>query len=191
MSANPDRERHRAWVLTALEEFEGPLRRYACKLTGDADAAQDVVQHAFMRLCGERAADIHNVRQWLYAVCRHRAIDLLRKGNRMQALDGTSADRQPDDQLNPAEAAELHDTAGCVRQILKSLPEPQREVVDLWAEGLSYREIAGVTDRTESNVRLVIHRAFKAVRAHPLAQQLLAANGQAQTSTEFGIQSAE
>lgn len=154
------------------------MRRYVVRLTANSDLAQDVVQHAFMRLCAASSTEVNNVRQWLYAVCRHRAIDLLRKGNRMQALDGIASGEQPDRQPSPADAAELHDTADMVRQILRSLPDPQREVVDLWAEGLSYREIAGVTDRTESNVRVVIHRAFQAVRAHPLAQQLLAANGQ-------------
>lgn len=180
MHSPEDRSRHRHWVLAALDAHERELLRYVGRILGDANLAADVVQDAFMRLCGESPASVLHVRQWLYAVCRNRAIDYLRKGNRMEPLNPGLADGQLDHQADPAATAELHDTASQVRSILGSLPQPQREVIDLWAEGFSYREIAEVTSRTEANVRVLVHRAFKVLRAHPLARRLLAAG---QTST--------
>lgn len=168
-----DRQRHRHWVLAALDAHERDLLRYVGRLLDDADLAADVVQDAFLRLCGESPTTVAQVRQWLCAVCHNRAIDYLRKGCRMEPLTN-GEDRHVDHQTDPAATAERHDTANLVRQLLGSLPQPQREVVDLWAEGFSYREIAGITHRTEGNVRLLIHRAFKALRAHPVARQLIA-----------------
>lgn len=172
--SHEDRASHRDWVLAALDEHERELLRYVEHLLGHADLAADVVQDAFLRLCGESPNTVMNVRHWLYAVCRNRAIDYLRKGDRMEPLDNGAVNRQLDPQADPAEAAQQHDSANLVRRILGSLPRPQREVVDLWVEGFSYREIAGITRRNEANVRLVIHRAFRALRAHPLARRLLA-----------------
>lgn len=169
-----ERQRHRHWVLAALDAHEPELLRYVQRLLDNADQAADVVQDAFLRLCGESPATVAQVRQWLYTVCRNRAIDYLRKGNRMEPLS-LATDGQVDRHADPAQAAEVHDSAGLVRQLLGGLPEPQREAVDLWAEGFSYREIARITGRTESNIRLLIHRAFKALRAHPAARQLTAA----------------
>ena len=39
------------WVRRAVDRYEGPLTLYAARLLGDADAARDVVQETFLRLC--------------------------------------------------------------------------------------------------------------------------------------------
>jgi DNA-directed RNA polymerase specialized sigma24 family protein len=51
-----------------------------------------------------------------------------------------------------------------VREQTMRLPVPQREVLALWSEGFSYREIAGITARTEGNIRVLVHRALAALR---------------------------
>ena len=68
------------WVLEAVDQFEVRLLRFAARLLGDEDAARDAVQQAFLRLCSQSAERL-NGREgpWLFAVCRHVAIDVLRK----------------------------------------------------------------------------------------------------------------
>ena len=69
-----------SWVTDALRAYEGPLLRYTTQLLGDAQAAQDVVQDCFLRLCRQRQADLEgHLAEWLFAVCRNRAIELRRK----------------------------------------------------------------------------------------------------------------
>jgi RNA polymerase sigma-70 factor (ECF subfamily) len=42
---------HKGWLRDQLKGFEGPLLRYASRLTGDLESARDVVQDTFLRLC--------------------------------------------------------------------------------------------------------------------------------------------
>lgn len=162
------------WVLSVLQQYEARLLRYALRVTGDADLARDVVQHAFTKLCSQAPQDVQQPGPWLYAVCRNRAVDIKRRESRMQPLNEDAAGAlYAGMEPPPAEVAEAHDSCDLVRRLITTLPAAQQEVVDLWAEGLSYREIAGVTDRKEGSIRVMVHRAFKTLREHPLAKQML------------------
>ena len=62
-----------SWVRGAVARFEGPLTLYAARLLGDAEAARDVVQETFLRLCvQDRAAIEPRLAEWLFTVCRNR-----------------------------------------------------------------------------------------------------------------------
>ncbi len=168
---------HREWVLEILETFEARLTRYAERITRDSDLARDVVQYAFLRLCGESPETVKTPGPWLYAVCRNRAVDLLRKGKRMQPLNESHGELYPSRDPSPTAAAETKDSCDLLRRIVATLPAAQQEVVDLWSEGVGYQEIGRITNRSEGNVRVIVHRAFKTLREHPLAQPLLEAGG--------------
>jgi len=162
------------WIDDVLSEHEAPLLRYALRLTGGEDMARDVVQEAFLRLCAEdpeRVAD--RVRPWLLRVCRQRAVDLLRKDGRMTQLASPAACMCP--RPSPDAAVETRDTASHVLQLLAGLPSNQQEVVRLrFEQGLSYRDIAAVTELTVTNVGYLLHMAIKTLR-HQLAES----NGEA------------
>ena len=69
---------HRAvWVQDALRRFAGPLTRYAARITGDAERARDVVQDTFVRLWAADTARLNGkLAEWLFTVCRRRALDI-------------------------------------------------------------------------------------------------------------------
>jgi RNA polymerase sigma-70 factor (ECF subfamily) len=169
-----DASDRRQWVLGLVEQFEVRLTRFALRITGDEETARDVVQHAFLRLC-DRPPDaaLDRADQWLFAVCRNRAVDVLRARRRTSRL----ADDMPFDvqsqEPDPAMTAERKDLYRQLCQLVAGLPPSQREVVDLWAEGFSYREIAEITDRNEITIRVKIHRALKTLRGHPRVRQML------------------
>src|SRR6185436_5663544 len=78
-----DPDSQREWVLTALEQFEGRLVRYATRLLGDEHAARDAVQHTFLRLCHTSAEEMgERLAAWLFTVCRNRVLDVLRQAGR-------------------------------------------------------------------------------------------------------------
>ncbi len=67
----PDRE---SWVTGAVARFEKPLFVYASRLLRDAEAARDVVQETFLKLCAsERESVDDHLAEWLFTVCRNRA----------------------------------------------------------------------------------------------------------------------
>jgi DNA-directed RNA polymerase specialized sigma24 family protein len=57
---------------------------------------------------------------------------------------------------------------------MHALPAAQREAIDLWCEGFTYRQIAEITGRQEGHIRVLAHRGLAALRRHPLVQQYLA-----------------
>ena len=153
------------WVLSALDEFEGRLVRYATRLLGDEDAARDAVQHAFLRLCDQSPDELQGrLAAWLYTVCRNRALDSLRSNGRHETLNGQQSSQLVGRERDPAESIERHDLHRCLRGLVSGLPDSQREVIDLWLDGFSYGEIAEVTARSETAVRVAAHRALKRLR---------------------------
>jgi len=175
------------WVMEAVERYEGALLRYARRLVGDLDLAHDAVQHTFLKLCGESKGSIEQrLGPWLFAVCRNRAVDHLRRGGRERPLwDGSSGasphppgiasqPSPPSREADPAVAAEAHDLADRLHRLLAELPPSQAEAIELWCQGFSYRQIAEITGRQEGHVRVLAHRGLTKLRAHPLVRGLLA-----------------
>jgi len=164
----------RRWVLSVLDEHEARLMRYAARLLGDEEAARDVVQHAFLRLCDQSPNDLHGrVAQWLFTVCRNRAVDMLRARRQTVSLGEIDARASVSKEPDPAVAVERQELYGRLNGLVAGLPPSQREAVDLWTEGFAYRQIARITGHSEGNVRVLVHRALKTLRRHPLARQLL------------------
>jgi RNA polymerase sigma-70 factor (ECF subfamily) len=153
-----------------ITQFEGPLLRYAASVTGDLERARDVVQETFFALHremtdGARGPVNGQIAAWLFTVCRHRALDVLRKEQRMTTLasETTEAAVAPEPSATELEQREL---AGQLRQSLAQLPERQQELVRLkFQNNLSYREIAEVTGLSVSNVGFLLHTAIKRLRA--------------------------
>ena len=149
-----------------LDQYEGPLTRYALRITGDLESARDVVQETFLRLCAQDPSrmDSH-VAQWLFTVCRRRALDVGRKEGRMRVLSESEIESEAGRERDPAGIAERREGAGKALQALALLPENQQEVIRLrFQSGLSYKEIAGVTKLSVTNVGYLIHIGIKAIR---------------------------
>lgn len=161
----PGRNGH--WVRAAAERFGRPLTLYTARVVGgDVERARDIVQEAFLRLCSqdERAVS-GQLPQWLYAVCRNRALDVRRKERRMSLLDESQTDAFASDSPDPAQAAQHRDDAANVLALLGGLPANQQEVIRLkFQHGLSYKQIADVTRLSVSNVGFLIHTGLKTLR---------------------------
>ncbi|MHC4697788.1 MAG: RNA polymerase sigma factor, partial [Planctomycetota bacterium] len=55
------------WIRSTLERYEGPLTRYAARITGDTESARDVVQETFLRLCAQNRASVDGrLAEWLF-----------------------------------------------------------------------------------------------------------------------------
>ena len=162
------------WVRAAVERHGGPLTRYAAQLTGNLDTARDVVQDTFLRLCQADPDRVQgHLAEWLFTVCRNRALDVLRKENRMQPLTEVDLAVRPGDAPSPAAEAERRETTSEVLRLLADLPPNQREVVRLkFQNGLSYQEISRVTHLTVTNVGVLIHTAIKTLREELQASAL-------------------
>jgi len=159
------------WIQSAVLEFEAPLILYAARILGDIDRARDVVQETFLRLCRQNHSDVSpHLLEWLYSVCRNRALDLLRRQRTRRAslLAPTVACKI----APPAKLIEDRDLAARIINMLDTLPENQRAVITLkFQGGLSYKEISGQTGLSVSNVGFLIHTGLKTLRRALEVQQ--------------------
>jgi RNA polymerase sigma-70 factor (ECF subfamily) len=176
------------WLRSIVATYEGPLVRYAARITGDIERARDVVQDTFLRLCRQdRDALDGRLAEWLYTVCRRRALDVERKEHRMQ----TSLSERLDvcEAREPAEFDALvqHEEHAEALRILATMPDNQQEVVRLKFEaGLAYREIAAVTGLSVSNVGYLLHVALKQIREQMGDERSVASRTKAQESRDRG-----
>jgi RNA polymerase sigma-70 factor (ECF subfamily) len=162
---NADRE---TWVKEAVARFEGPLTLYASRLLRDADGARDVVQETFLKLCGSERSEIEDhLAEWLFTVCRNRALDVLRKEQRMSQLREEQVHRCLSPEPAPLERAERQELGQRVLELLESLPVNQREVLRLkFQNGFSYQEISRISGHSVSNVGYLIHAGIKTLRGY-------------------------
>jgi RNA polymerase sigma factor (sigma-70 family) len=146
---------------------ESALLLYARRLVKHDDAAQDIVQEAFLRLHAEFAA-VRQPQAWLYRTVHNLALNHLRNGRRIAPVAVEEAERSepPDPQPLPDEYLVRMEAIGQTRLCLNELDDRSRELVRLkFEEGLSYKEISDRTCLTISNVGYLLHHALKEVGA--------------------------
>jgi RNA polymerase sigma-70 factor (ECF subfamily) len=157
---------------TFLEQ-QAPLTRYAAKLLNDPDRARDVVQDTFVRLMQQSRAVVegHTV-EWLFTVCRHRALDILRKEGRMKRFEEGEVERVAAEDPRPGRAIEAAETQASILELIGRLPANQQEVVRLkFQNGFSYKEISRITELSVTNVGFIIHTAVARLRTELAAQR--------------------
>ncbi len=162
------------WIADAMRDHQAPLVRYVARLVGnDLDRAQDVVQDAFLRLCQQPEGDVRgHVVEWLYTVCRNRAVDVVRKEGRMRSFAEGEVEQVRAGEDRPGRALEVEETRAAVLELIDQLPTNQQEVIRLkFQSGFSYKEISRITKLSVSNVGYLIHMAVKQLRADMAAQQ--------------------
>jgi RNA polymerase sigma factor (sigma-70 family) len=166
---NTDANAHErtAFVQSAVERHQAPLLRYAARLLhGDADRARDVVQDTFVRLLAqEPAAVADHLAEWLFTVCRHRALDVLRKEGRVRLFEEGQVERLSAETPRPGAGVERAEAHAAVLQLIGRLPPNQQEVVRLkFQNGFSYKEISRITSLSVTNVGFILHTALARLR---------------------------
>ena len=166
MTQQPDPTDNQGWIQSAIDDYEGPLLRYANHFVHDVDTARDIVQDTFLRLCRQNADDVRpKLAKWLFTVCRNRAIDIRRKESRMTPAPDYQLAQRPDVSSTPEQRANEKEAAQGLLKHVATLPERQQELLRLkFTGGLSYRQIAEVTGLTVSNVGVTLHTAISKLR---------------------------
>lgn len=167
MPAEPAQDEAAALVRQALDQHESHLIAFAAGiLGGDVDRARDVVQDTLLRLyLGEPAKIRENLKAWLYTVCRNRALDFLRKDQRLELGGDDLLVATPSDRRDPSEQADVNELYRRVWELLERLTPNQRQVVELkFQHDCSYQEISEITGLSTGNVGFLMHVAIKKLR---------------------------
>jgi RNA polymerase sigma factor (sigma-70 family) len=153
-------------VVALFEANHDRLFRYLARQCDDPDLAEDVVQDAFVRLYA-RGELPHCPEAWLISVAsnlfRNARSQLTRRRRLLTPDRGEhslgDASAWPDEQTGAREQRER------VRRALDHLPERERRLLLLRAEGYSYRDMAEALDLNEASIGTLLARAKQAFRA--------------------------
>ncbi len=146
---------------------------FARYLSRDADAAQDIVQEAFLRayrsFAGYRGGD---ARAWVFTIvrnCYHNWLMDRRRKSRLEIDHRGESDSEElifnisSDEDNPEAMLVRKAESQTVRLILDMMPRPLREILILRElEELSYRQISDITALPIGTVMSRLARARKA-----------------------------
>lgn len=152
--------------------LKNELYRLALRITLNSAEAEDVVQETMIKVWNRRDdwATIDSIEAFCLAICRNLSLDKMRKlSNQSESLDGElGAKGDPLDHSyasNPEEQAMQRDRVRLVRQLIDSLPEKQRSVMQLRDfEGKSYKEIATILAISEEQVKVNLFRARQTIK---------------------------
>ncbi len=148
----------------ALAAHIPDLRRYARALTGDAWAADDLVQDTLERACARWHlwAAGTDLRPWLFTLMHNLFIDGVRRAVRQQQGQRVDVDDVGNELVAPAGAT---DQALDLQRCLLRLPDEQREVLLLVTlQDLGYEEVARITGVPVGTVMSRLSRARTRLR---------------------------
>lgn len=154
-----------------MERWEGAAKRYAFRIFGDYQLAEDAAQEAFVRLyrSAGRYEPTARFSTYFYTVLGNLCRDRLRADRRRDAHGETFSDSGLLDDLagdaawsRPESEAELAEEREIVRAAVSGLPDKLMEALSLREfEGLSYQEIASAMGANLGEVKTWIHRGRK------------------------------
>jgi RNA polymerase sigma-70 factor, ECF subfamily len=136
-------------ILSAYDSLQLPLLRYSISFGLSAADGEDIVQETFLALFDHlrKARSRDNLRGWVFRVAHNLALKR-RLFHRTQSALTSVENYRPEeclsDELNPEQIAIEGEHRARLVAIYKALPESDRLILQLRAEGLTYREIAHV-----------------------------------------------
>ncbi|GAB4250150.1 MAG: RNA polymerase sigma factor [Saprospiraceae bacterium] len=158
--------------LTNIQPLKNKLFRFASRMLGSVEEAEDVVQEVFIKLWKNKdyLDQINNLDAWCMTATRNLSIDKLRsKHQKVQPLH-PGMDRE-DKAPTPYHTTANNDMVEHVRRFMEQLPEKQRQIMHLRdIEEYTYQEIADALDISLEQVKVYLFRARKAVREQLLRQ---------------------
>jgi RNA polymerase sigma-70 factor (ECF subfamily) len=160
----------RAAYETLLRDCVPLIRIFAARQGVPADHLDDVVQDVLLTIHRARQTydPARSFTAWLRVIAERRAIDLLRRFGRQRAREIHSPlafESYADETVDPALNSDDAGHSNRVKKALTTLPERQREAVQVLVfDERSLAEAAVATRRTKGALKVNLHRALKALR---------------------------
>ena len=148
-----------------FEQLRVPVFRYLLRKTRDSGRAEDITQETFLRLFRHLRNDrlLDNPKAWLFTVANNLAVDASRSERHFKDLDETTWKKIEESrsgfEADPEKLMLQRERLDRLHIAVLNLTPLQRECLHLRAEGLRYREIAGLLKISSSTVMDAVRRA--------------------------------
>jgi len=150
------------------ERYRDPIFRFAYRMLGSAEAAEDVAHDCFLGLIKEPGrfdATKASLRTYLYAAARNQAAKRYQKFGRESAIDELLNEPRTPDDHEPIQQLLDDELSGEVKRAIASLPPLQREALVLFEyEDLSLAEIGDIVGADSNTVKARLFRARDQLR---------------------------
>ena len=161
-------EGDQAAFLELYERYRQPIFRFAYRLLGSVEVAEDVTHDCFLSLIRkpenfnpERAS----LKTYLYAAARNLALKHFRSTGREAAMEEVAEEPQESPKRGPLRRLLDEELAAQVREAVFSLPPMQREALILFEyEGLSLSEVAEIAGTDVGAIKARLYRAREGLR---------------------------
>ncbi len=152
------------------DAYVQPLYRFVYFRLGSREEAEDVTSEIFMKAWQylrdrEREEEIRSLKHLLYGIARNAVVDRYRARARQKQVSLNDA-MEIQDTKNIAATFEQDEAVRTLMAQVKKLKQEYQDVIFLrYVEGLSVGDIAAVQGKGTTNVRVLLHRAVKKLRA--------------------------
>lgn len=154
------------------DEYVKKMYRFVYFKVSSVEEAEDITSEVFLKawqyISQKEGHEVKNLNAFLYQVARNLVIDHYRHRahHEMYSLDAGPEYRYQlsDERQNPATAVSQELATKQIEGYLRRLKDEYREVVVLkHLEGYSTREVAEILGKKTGNIRVLLHRALKAI----------------------------
>jgi RNA polymerase sigma-70 factor (ECF subfamily) len=150
------------------ERYRDPIFRFAYRLLGSVEAAEDVAHDCFLSLIKEPGrfdSTRASLRTYLYAAARNLAAKRYHTLGRETAIEELAGELQTTERNEPIKRVLDNELVGEVERAIAELPPLQREALVLFEyEDLSLAEIAAVVGADSGTVKGRLFRAREKLR---------------------------
>jgi RNA polymerase sigma-70 factor (ECF subfamily) len=161
-------EGDQAAFLELYDRYRDPIFRFAYRLLGSIEVAEDVTHDCFLSLIrkpGNFRPELASLKTYLYAAARNLSLKHFRDQGRETGLDELSEEPKESSRRGPLRKVLDEELATQVREAVFSLPPMQREAVILFEyEGLSLNEVAEVAGTDAGAIKARLYRAREGLR---------------------------
>jgi RNA polymerase sigma-70 factor, ECF subfamily len=156
------------------DRYAATVLGISVRILGNQALAEDILQETFWRVwqsASSYQSQLGSFTGWLFRIARNLAIDTYRRRNvRPQAVVSSEEgdpilDRMPDPDMDVAEQAQAMLTHSQVRKALATLPDVQRQVIELaYFYGMTRQEIAEATGEALGTIHTRARLALQKLR---------------------------
>jgi len=144
------------------------IYRYVFLKTSNVEIAEDITSQVFTKAWKRfKAIDkLDNENGYLFKIAKNEVIDYYRHKEKYKIVSVSVVQELPEAEPSPEQEQAIKAEVKLAKDLLTKLKDDFQDVLILrYVDGYEIAEIALMLDKTEANIRVMIHRALKELRS--------------------------
>ena len=155
----------------SYDEYAPNILRHTYFRVRDKETAEDLVQEMFFKawrsIVNDSNSDINNIKAFLYKILNNIIIDYYRTRKETYSLEQVVEDKEDIIIEENKEEQRIDDEIELtqLKKYLSEIKEEYREILIMkYLDDLSIGEISKITNKSQVNIRVTIHRALQTLK---------------------------